>query len=221
MTDSGCKKSIKEEFYLPEDRLFGRFLFFYYQGRKVLAFLAIAYAIPLGYFLLKFYLSGQSWSDSQTMFSWVPRAVLSSFLLLLAYCHVMLWGMLRVGSDAVFLHVLLELNDRCSNSSVIKWRQVAHSANSFSKELGESPIVFHSGAHCMRYVDNWAVGFVSGRRSHLKDESWEVANLHHDIAMSAVEKHKARVQYSCEELESFSLPLTNKLKTRKEELALE
>lgn len=205
MSCSGYQKIWRKDFYLLEDRFFGRYIFFYYHGgREVLAFVVIAHVIPIDYVWRRYCSSGQPWTHTVVMFLWLIPSLGSPILLTVFYVMSILLGRRDVGSDAVFVHVLQEVNERYSNGSAINWRQIAHSANNFSKEQGESPMVFYSGLHCMRYIDNCARNVVGGRSPKYKP--LDVVKYHNDIAKSAFEKHKARLEFLSEELKSYSLP---------------
>lgn len=215
------KNNAKKDYYLYEDRFFGGFIFFYRNGgKRALTLVALFYAIPAICLMLKCYLSGQTWSDFWHMYLWAlvtPHVVV---LYIMGQVADIMGGGKRLVSQSVLLQVLLELNNRCSNGSAVNWRAIAHSANKFSKEQGESPMVFYSGFHCMWYFCFHAAAVMKGGRPLFKYKCSEQTTFCNDIAQSAFEKYKARIQSFCDELDSYSVPLTFCLERRKETLGI-
>lgn len=190
-----------------EDCFFGFQVFYYHQGgRIVYALIALVYGIPGVSIMLKCYLKVQPWSDLLTLYLSALVFLQLAGIIMLFHQQFIVGGEKCVASEAVLLHVLRELDGECSND-VINWRQIAHSANKFSEELGESPMVFYSGTHCMEYVIRHVVYYVNKGCIVFEDESREALQLHY-YAENVVKKYKAKVQSFCSEVRTLEMPLS-------------
>lgn len=185
-----------------------------------MALFTLVYAIIAGILLLKCYLFEQPWSDLWRLYTWLlPTPCLPIVHFQDSVMKVLL-GEKPVASKPVLFHVLLSLHRSCSDKSVIKWRQIAHSANKFSENLGESPMVFFNGSHCRNYVDCHGFDVLKQKGRLFKLNSWQLTEVCNSIANDTAERYSSRFQSFCDELESLSVALEYGLARRKRRLSI-